>query len=42
MLLGVVSLKAGNKKLLYDGANMQITNVPEAIQYLSRPYRTGW
>ena len=42
MLLGVVSLKAGSKKLLYDAANMQITNVPEANQYLSRQYRTGW
>ena len=42
MLLGVVSLKSGNKKLLYDAANMQITNVPEANQYLSRQYRTGW
>jgi len=41
MLLGVVALKAG-KKISYDGANMRITNVPEANQYLSRQYRTGW
>jgi predicted dehydrogenase len=41
MLLGVVSLRSG-KKLLYDGANMKVTNVPEANQYLSRQYRTGW
>jgi len=42
MLLGVVSLKTGGKKLLYDSANMRVTNVPEANQYLSRQYRTGW
>jgi predicted dehydrogenase len=41
MLLGVVSLRAG-KKLTYDGANMRVTNVPEANQYLAREYRTGW
>ena len=42
MLLGVVSLKSGSKKLLYDAENMRVTNVPEANQYLSRQYRTGW
>jgi predicted dehydrogenase len=41
MLLGVVSLRSG-KKLLYDGTNMKVTNAPEANQYLSRQYRTGW
>jgi predicted dehydrogenase len=41
MLLGVVSLRSG-KKILYDGANMKVTNVPEANQYLSRDPRTGW
>ncbi len=41
MLLGVVALRAG-KKILYDGANMRVTNVPEANQYLSRQYRQGW
>lgn len=41
MLLGVVALRTG-KKIAYDGANMRITNVPEANQYLSRQYRQGW
>jgi hypothetical protein len=41
MLLGVVSLRAG-KKIVYDAANMRVTNVPEANQYLSRDSRTGW
>jgi predicted dehydrogenase len=41
MLLGVVSLHTG-KRILYDGANMRVTNVPEANQYFSRESRTGW
>jgi hypothetical protein len=41
MLLGVVALKAG-RKIEYDGANMRITNVPDANQYLSREPRAGW
>ena len=41
MLLGVVSLRAG-KKLSYDPANMRITDVPDANQFLTREYRTGW
>ena len=41
MLLGVVALRAG-KKILYDPANMHVTNVPEANQYLQRDYRKGW
>jgi hypothetical protein len=41
MLLGVVALRAG-KKILYDGANMKVTNVPDANQYLTRQYRQGW
>ncbi len=41
MLLGVVSLRAG-KKLEYDSANMRITNVAQANDFLKRQYRTGW
>ncbi|MGO9844033.1 MAG: Gfo/Idh/MocA family protein [Candidatus Acidiferrales bacterium] len=41
MLLGVVALRAG-RKIDYDGANMRITNVPNANQYLTRQYRQGW
>ena len=41
ILLGAVALRAG-KKLKYDSANMKITNVPEANQYLYREYRKGW
>lgn len=41
MLLGVVALRAG-KKINYDGANMRITNVAQANDYLHREYREGW
>jgi hypothetical protein len=41
MLLGVVSLRAG-RKIAYDSSSMRVTNFPEANQYLSRQYRTGW
>jgi hypothetical protein len=41
MLLGVVALKAG-RKIEYDGANMRISNVPDANQYLGREPRAGW
>ena len=43
MLLGIVALRAGQgKKILYDAANMNITNAPDANQYLKPGYRTGW
>jgi predicted dehydrogenase len=43
MLLGVVALRAGQgQRLDYDGDAMRITNMPEANQYLSRAYRSGW
>jgi len=41
MLLGVVSLKAG-RKLEYDSANMRVTNVPSANEYLARQPRAGY
>lgn len=43
MLLGIVALRAGQgRKILYDGQNMRVTNVPEANQFLTREYRAGW
>ena len=41
MLLGIVSLRVG-RKIEYDGANMQVTNIPWANQFLTREYRPGW
>ncbi len=40
--LGAISLRLGGKRLLWDSANMKITNLPEAEKYLTREYRKGW
>lgn len=32
----------GRKKLIWDAANMKITNFDEANQFVKREYRTGW
>ena len=29
-------------KVLFDSQKVQITNVPQANQYLTREYRKGW
>jgi len=43
MLLGLVALRTGQgRKILYNGEKMEITNIPEANQYLTREYRPGW
>jgi len=43
MLLGIVALRTGQgRKIQYDGANMRVTNIEEANQYLTREYRSGW
>ncbi|HEX7121190.1 MAG TPA: Gfo/Idh/MocA family oxidoreductase [Gemmatimonadaceae bacterium] len=43
MLLGIVALRAGQgRRIVYDGAAMRVTNVPDANAYLTREYRQGW
>jgi len=42
VLLGNVALRFPNQKLYYDGANMEVTNIEEANQYLKREYYGGW
>ncbi len=32
----------GRKKLLWDGANMKVTNFADANQFVKREYRKGW
>ena len=32
----------GQKRLLWDGENMRITNLEEANQFVTREYREGW
>jgi len=40
--LGNVAYRAG-KKILWDHANMRITNAPDAARFIKRPkYRDGW
>ena len=41
VLLGNVAFRAG-KKLEWDGANLKVTNCPEAEQFVRREYRSGW
>ena len=42
VLLGNLAIRAGNKKLLWDGPNMKVTNVPEANKFVRNEYRKGW
>jgi hypothetical protein len=39
--LGAVALRT-RKKIIYDSAKMEITNVPDANKFLRREYRNGW
>lgn len=41
-LLGNVSYRIGQKKLIWDAASARATNCPEADQYLKAEYRAGW
>jgi hypothetical protein len=42
VLLGTVCVRLGGERLLWDGAAMKVTNVPEANRFLYYPYRDGW
>jgi len=41
VLLGDVAIRA-QKKILWDGPNMKVTNAPEAQQFVQEPYRPGF
>ncbi|MCC6233400.1 MAG: Gfo/Idh/MocA family oxidoreductase [Verrucomicrobiales bacterium] len=41
MMLGLVAYRVG-KKISYDGATGQVTDCPEANEFLKRRYRDGW
>lgn len=41
VVLGNVALRTG-KKILWDAEKMQVTNIPEANQYIRRNHRRGW
>ena len=42
LLLGTVCVRLGGRQLLWDSEKLQVTNVPEANQYLHYEYRPGW
>ncbi len=44
VLLGNIAIKMEDEKtkLLWDGKNVKVTNVPAANQYIQREYRSGW
>lgn len=44
MLLGNVALRMKEAKVVlqWDAVNMQVTNLPEANQYIHKEYRAGW
>jgi len=41
VLLGNVAYRSG-RKIEWDPENLRITNAPDAMHYLQRPYRQGW
>ena len=42
VLLGCVAVLFPGNKLLWDGANLKITNSPEAQEFVQHHYRAGW
>jgi len=41
-LLGNVAKRFPGRTLQWDGANMNVPNLPEANEWVRRPYREGW
>lgn len=42
-ILGNLAMKAGaNNKVIWDGPNMKVTNLPELNAWVKRPSRKGW
>ena len=42
ILLGNIAIRAGGKKLDWDGPAMKFANAPEADRWLKREYRKPW
>lgn len=42
VLMGNLAMKHPGKKLLWDGKKMEVTNFPEANEYVRRQYPQGW
>jgi len=41
-LLGNIARRFPNRMLQWDAANMKVANLPEAEEWVKRPYRAGW
>ena len=42
VLMGNLAIRHPHRKLLWNGEKMEITNFPEANEYVRRQYRQGW
>jgi hypothetical protein len=42
VLLGVLSLRAPGRRLLWNSSELKVTNHPEMNQYVHTEYRKGW
>jgi len=42
VLLGTVCIRMGGQRLVWDSANLKVTNLPKANELLHYPYRPGW
>jgi hypothetical protein len=42
VLLGNLAVRFPERRLLWDGPNMKVTNDAEAQAFVKRPYREGW
>jgi predicted dehydrogenase len=42
VVMGNLAIRYPNRKLEWDGERMEVTNFPEANQFVNPPYRQGW
>ncbi len=42
VLMGNLAVRYPNRKLLWNGEKMEVTNDPNANAYVRRKYRDGW
>ena len=42
VLMGNLAVRYPNRRLLWDGEKMEVTNDKEANAYVRRQYRAGW
>jgi hypothetical protein len=42
VLLGVLSLRTGGKRIVWDSSNMKAAGLPEADEIINEPVRKGW